>query len=592
MVPDDLVVETCLDDQMAGDVSTAILDSIHQAGVRYVFGIPGDAINGLVDAIRRHDHVEFVNVRHEEAGAFAASAIAKLTGGLAVVAGTAGPGAIHLLNGLYDAKLDGAAVLAITGQVETPLIGIRSHQEIDLEALFDDVAVFSETIVDPSQVPRIVHMAIREAVSRRGVSHLVMPAEMALKEVGEWQDNLLLPKPPDIVPDEDAIASAVALLDGIEAVTLLVGIGAIGAVPQVLELADRINAPIVKTLRAKELIADDHPLVIGGLGLLGTEPAVAAMERTDLLFMIGTDFPYMDFYPEGARCIQLDIDPTHIARRNPVDVALVGDAASTLSALVPKLSNAEDTSHLEKARSDMEHWLEAIGKAETDDSVPIRPQRLARSVGEHSPPGTIFTCDTGAVTAWAARHLRMKQGDRFVLSSSLASMGFAVPAAIGAQLTYPDRRVVALVGDGGFMMLLGDLRTAVTLELPITIVVFNNSRLGLIQMEQESEGLPDYATALDNPDFAEVAEAMGARGWRVNDVSELDDALEEAMRHPRPSVVDVVVNSEEIIMPPRIEPRMVFGYAKAKLREIVGGQAEGMSGVRSTVRQVVEHLRS
>ena len=574
---------------MAKDLSTAILDSLHQVGVRHIFGIPGDAINGLVDAARRHEHVDFVTVRHEEAGAFAASAQAKLSGSLGVVAGTAGPGAIHLLNGLYDAKLDGASVLAITGQVDSSLLGTSAQQEVKLGRLFDDVAVFNETVVNPGQMPLVAHNAIREALARNGVTVLVLPADLALAEVESRPTQVIIAPQATPGPPRDEIQRAAELLNESEAVTILVGIGAAGAVSLVLEGANRLQSPIIKSLRAKALVSDEHPLVIGGLGLLGTTAAVEAIERTDVLFMIGTDFPFPDFYPRNARCIQLDIDPTHIGRRNPVDIALVGDAEETLTALVPQLDQRTNGKHLARARDAMSEWEDEMLAAETDDAVPIRPQRLAASIGEHTSPGTIFICDTGAVTAWVARHLKLRQGDRFTLSSSLASMAFGLPGAIGAQLAYPDRPVVALAGDGGFSMLIGDLMTAVELELPLTVVVFNNSKLGLIQIEQEAEGLPEHSTGLSNPDFAEVARAMGAQGWRVEHPDELDGALKSAFDSDSVAVVDVVINPEEVTLPPKVEPRFAFGYARAKLKELIGGQ-DALSGMTNAAKQAAERV--
>jgi len=569
------------------DLATSILDAVYQAGTSHVFGIPGDAINGLVDAARRHREVEFVTMRHEEAGAFAASAQAKLTGKLGVVAGTAGPGAIHLLNGLYDAKLDRAPVLAITGQVETGKLGTDYQQEIDLARLFDDVALFSETLVNPEQAPRVIHNAIREAITRRGVAHLIVPADLPLVDV-EPGEPMTVPDTADPPADDEAISRAAQLLEQSNAVTLLVGIGAGDAVSEVLDLALRLKAPIIKALRGKALIPDDHPHVIGGIGLLGTRPSVEAMSRTELLFMIGTDLPYADFYPDDAECIQLDIDPSRIGRRHPVDVPLIGDSRATLSVLLSRLGEHPPGPHLEKAQSAMGEWRDELAVAEGDGAVPIRPQRLAATIGRHTPPGTIFLCDTGAVTFWTARHLPTKDGDRFTLSSSLASMAFALPAAIGAQLAFPQHPVVAITGDGGFSMLIGDLMTAVALELPITIVVFNNSRLGLIQMEQEAEGLPMHAVDLDNPDFAAVAKAMGAGGVRVESPDELDAAIRTALSAEGPTVVDVVIDPDEVTMPPEIRPEFMFGYVTSKVRELFSG--DGGRGLENAARQAVERV--
>lgn len=577
---------------MARDVSTVMLDALAKAGVSHIFGTPGDAINGLVDATRRHDSIEFVTVRHEEAGAFAAGAQAKLTGSLGVVAGTAGPGAIHLLNGLYDAKLDGAPVLAITGQVESSLIGGAAHQEIDLQALFEDVAVFSETIVDVGQMPRMIHDAIREALTARGVSHIVVPSNLALANVPDSDQDLLLPPATRPLPDGSALERAALLLNEARAPTILVGIGARDAVDDLLLLAEALGAPIIKTLRAKDLIPDDHPLVIGGLGLLGSGASVSAMERTDVLLMVGTDFPYLDFYPKNAKVVQIDIEAMHIGRRTNVEVPVVADASLAVTALNERCDRHEMRDHLEKARAEADDWDASMATAEADDSVPIRPQRLARTIREHSPEGSVFVVDTGAVTVWAARHLPLTRGDRFILSASLASMAFALPGAIGAKVAFPERNVVALAGDGGFSMLVGDLMTAVDLGLAFTVVVFNNSKLGLIKMEQEEEGLPEYATALSNPDFAEVARAMGAEGWRVERPEELGPALTSAMAARGPAVVDVVVNAEELTMPPKISPGLVYRYAKAKVREIFGADdvADPIEDVKDALRQTFERV--
>jgi pyruvate oxidase len=574
------------------DVSTVILDALAEVGVTHIYGLPGDAINGLVDATRRHASIEFVTVRHEEAGAFAACAQAKLTGTIGVVAGTAGPGAIHLLNGLYDAKLDQAPMLAITGQVESPLIGGASHQEIDLQALFEDVSVFSETIVDVGQMPRMAHDAIREALTQRGVSHLVVPSNMALAKVPDAGGNLLLPPATVPAPDPDALEEASRLLNRAQAPTILLGIGARKAVDDVLALAETLGSPIIKTLRAKDLIPDDHPLVVGGLGLLGTSASVAAMDRTDVLLMVGTDFPYLDFYPEKAKVVQVDIEASHIGRRTEVDVPVVADAELAIADLLERVDRNDDRDHLETARADADDWARTMAKAEEDDAVPIRPQRLARSIREHCPRGSVFVVDTGAVTVWAARHLPVETGDRFILSAGLASMAFALPGAIGAKIAFPERNVVALTGDGGFSMLIGDLITAVDLELALTVVVFNNSRLGLIKMEQEEEGLPEFATQLRNPDFAQVARAMGAEGWRVENPADLSGALAGAIASPRPSVVDVVVNPGEITMPPKIEPGYVYRYAKAKVKEIIGKDdvAEPMEDIKDAMRQTIERV--
>jgi thiamine pyrophosphate-dependent acetolactate synthase large subunit-like protein len=573
-------------------VSTAILDVLASAGAKHVFGIPGDAINDLVDAMRTHDQLEFVTVRHEEAGAFAAAAQAKLTGRIGVCVGTAGPGAIHLLNGLYDAKLDSAPVLAITGQVETKYLGSHYHQEVDQSSLFEDVAGFSETIVNVDQVPDIVAQAVRSSLQTGSVSHLSLPADLAGAEVDVDDATPYLYRESRTVPCEADLDEAAEVIADATNITILAGIGASSSVDELLETAELLGAPIIKTLRAKDIFPDDHPLTVGGLGLLGTRPASEAIGRTDLLLMVGTDFPYEDFYPDAARCIQIDVNGHHIGRRYPVDVGLVGHADLTLAALIGRLERRKDRSHLERAQEDMESWESVLQAAETDDDTPLRPQRVAAEIGAVAPSDSIFLADTGSVTVWAARHLRISRGGRFSLSSSLASMAYAMPAAIGAQLAFPDRSVVALAGDGGLSMLLGDFITAVTHELPITVVVFNNSKLGLIQMEQEAEGNPEYATALENPDFGEVARVLGGEGWRVERPEDLRPALENAVRSRRPSIVDVVVNPNEITMPPSIDPKFAVGYTVAKLKEMAGlGQRDaGIDPLRDLIPVVTDRI--
>lgn len=568
-------------------VSDALLETLADAGVTTVFGIPGDAINSLVEAVRKQDRIRFVQVRHEEAGAFAASAQAKLTGGLAVCVGTAGPGAVHLLNGLYDAKLDHAPVLAITGQVPTRQLGSGYHQEVDLYTLFKDVSLFNQTVVNPEQIPRLAAHACQAALSGRGVAHLSLPVDVAAAPAADEPRRRVWTGTARTVPCAEDLDRAAELLGGARRVVILAGIGALHARGPLLDLAQRLQAPIIKTLRGKELLPDDHSQTLGGLGLLGTRPAVDAMESCDALLLVGTDFPYEDFYPEGVPAIQIDVDPDRLGRRYPLDVALRGHADLALRALSGRLGDSErDGAWLRSLQEDMEEWREEMEDAETSEDEPLRPQAVARLVGGLADDDAIFLADTGAVTVWAARNLRIRGNQRFVLSSSLASMGFGLPGAIGAQLAYPDHQVVALVGDGSMAMLMGDLVTPVKYALPITVVVFNNGKLGLIQMEQEVQGYPEYQTALLNPDFAAVAEACGAKGISVHRVSDLLPALEEAYGFDGPAVLDVAVEPEELTLPPRISAAQAFGYGVAKAREFFGlGDKEGgLDVVRSAVR--------
>ncbi|MET4103466.1 pyruvate oxidase [Roseovarius sp. MBR-78] len=553
------------------NVADALLRILKEHGVERIFGIPGDAINDVTDAIRRQDDIAFINVRHEEAGAFAASATAKLTGNLAVCVGTAGPGAIHLLNGLYDAKLDHAPVLAITGQVARGFIGTQAHQEVDLKALFSDVAVYSETVTTPDQAPEILIRACHAAIAHRGVAHVSIPTDVAGEACDFDGCRPLGPaRPGRVTPTQDDCKAAAGMIDAAEKVVILAGIGCAGAHDDLLAFAEAAKAPIVRSLRAKDVIDDDHPLCIGGLGLLGGKPAVQAMDDCDLLVMAGTDFPYLDFYPASAKVIQIDIESTHIGRRVPVDLGLVGDAGGILAALGDAIAPGRDDQFLTRMQAGMQTWRDAQDKLETDSSTPIAPPMLMRAISDAAPDDTIFLADTGTSTAWTARHLRVRGDQRYTLSGGLATMAFACPGALGAQLAYPDRRVIAICGDGAFAMLMGDFVTAVKYRLPIVTVVLNNAKLGFIQLELEAKGLPDWGTNLTNPDFAAIAAACGGWGRQVTDPADLRPALDEAFAQEGPALLDVMVDPDALIMPPKITLGMAARFGMSRLREALG----------------------
>lgn len=561
---------------MAATVAERLLDVLVAAGVRCVYGIPGDAINVVIDAMRRDDRIDFVGVRHEETAAFAASAQAKLTGELAAVVGTSGPGAIHLLNGLYDAKLDHAPVIAITGQVAGEQQGTHAHQEVDQHRLFADVAVSSQTLSDPAQLPRLAIQACQTALARRGVVHLAVPADLADAPVPDEPIHGIARRQRTAAPHGEQLAAAVAAIDDAKRPAILAGIGARDAVPDLLRLAERVGAPVVKTLAGKALFADDHELTVGGLGLLGTRPSVDVVEHCDLLLMAGTDFPYRDFLPDDVPVIQIEQDPTHVGRRVPVSHPLIGDAAAVLPALADAVARRDDRRWLEGAQEGMRRWRRWMRRLETADGTPIKPARLAAVVGAHLNDDAIVVCDTGTVTAWVARHLAVRDDQDFTLSGNLASMAYGLPAAIGAQVAHPDRQVVALVGDGSFTMLPSDLITASELGLPITVVVFDNAKLGLITVEQQADAQPDQDTAIPGRDLAEIARAFGADGIRVEDPAQLEVALAQALASPRPTVVDVVVDPDELVIPPKIELARALGFAQAKAKEFFGfGQREG-----------------
>jgi pyruvate oxidase len=555
-----------------GDV---LLEILADAGVKYIFSIPGDGINDLVEAIRQQDKIRMIQVRHEEAGAFAASAVAKLTGGLAVCMGTSGPGAIHLLNGLYDAKHDHAPVLAISGHVETQYQGTEVHQEIGIRQLFANVSVFNQTVHSGSQLPRLVEEACRAALFRRGVAHLVVPKDIAQEKVAEAKKRSTFIYTKSVqVPHQGDLQRAADLLNKSQKVAILAGIGAKEAAGELVEVAQRLQAPIVKALRGKDILPDEHPLVVGGLGLLGTRPGLDAVMSCDLLLMVGTDFPYYEYYPENTPAIQLDIDGNQIGRRYPIEVGLVGDARPTLAALAPLLQPKEDKAFLEGLQRDMQTWWE---KAAIDEEIglpPIHPQAVAAAISRQASDEAIYCCDTGNVTVWAARHLRIRGTQQFTLSGGLASMGYGLPAAIGAQLTFPDRQVIALVGDGGFAMLMADFLTAVKYELPIAVVVFNNQKLGMIEAEQEVLGHPAFKTSLHNPDFAAFAVNCGGQGEKVTQPDQLETAVGRALASGQPYLLDVMINPDELPFPPEIKIEQALGFAKGKALEMMGSKED------------------
>ena len=552
---------------MSRTVCDLLLETLADSGVTHAFGVPGDAINALVDSLRRFDQIDFVQVRHEESGAFAASAQAKLTGNLAVCCGTAGPGAIHLLNGLYDAKRDHAPVLAITGQVETTQLHHNYHQEVDQDALFRDVALYNATVVTPEQAPRMFADAVQAALSGRGVAHLALPTDVASKKVHAKAHQVFVDQP-SVVPSAQRLDQAADLLQGAQKPVILAGIGAADAVPELIQLGERLGAPIVHSLRGKDLLADDHPLNIGGLGMLGGKPAVKAMEACDVLLMVGTDFPYENFYPDKTRAIQIESSPRHLGRRHPLAVGMVGHAKPTLQLLLQRIKANPEQAFLKQMQDHRASQQKHFRQQESKTGAPLPPQSVPARACELADDDAIFLCDTGEVTVWAARHLHLRKQQRMTQSGQLASMAFGLPAAIGTQLAYPGRQVVALCGDGGFSMLMPDFLTAAKYKLPITVIVFNNHKLGLIQAEQESSALPEYAVSLHNPDFAEYARLCGGEGWRVTRSEDLDAALKAAYASNKPSLVDVEIDPEALPMPPEIGMSQAVNFSIGKLKEL------------------------
>ncbi|MFF9453310.1 thiamine pyrophosphate-dependent enzyme [Streptomyces flaveolus] len=583
---------------MARTVAQVIVDALSELGVRQVFGVVGDALNPLTDAIRTTDGLEWVGCRHEEAGAFAASAQSQLTDTLGVCMGTVGPGSVHLLNGLYDAAKSHAPVLAIAGQVPLAEIGSDYFQEVDNDALFSDVAVFRATVTSPDQLPQMLETAVRHALGRKGVAVLTVPGDLGERELTADRPARFSLNAPLSRPDESAVRRAAELLDGSERVTLLVGEGARAARQDVLALADRLAAPMVLTLKAKAgFEGDANPFQVGQTGLIGNPAAAAALQDADTLLLLGTDFPYRDWYPEGRTVIQVDTEATHIGRRVPVDVGLVGDTGATVRDLLNHLAaapagseGARDRSHVEKARERFDQWrtgqarladpshdkgvVGRIRSALDNRAHDIRPEALAAVVDRLAADDAVFTSDTGMATVWLSRFVEMRGERRLVGSYNLGSMANAMPQALGAQFLDRERQVVAFCGDGGLSMLLGDLMTLKTYRLPVKLVVFDNRRLGMVKLEQEQAGLPEFGTVLDNPDFAAVAEAMGITGIRVTDPADVASAVERAFRTPGPVLLDVLTNPDEIAVPAKPTVEQGWGFALAKMKEVVRSQGE------------------
>ncbi|MFF7449778.1 MULTISPECIES: thiamine pyrophosphate-dependent enzyme [unclassified Streptomyces] len=578
---------------MSRTVARVIVDALSELGVRQVFGVVGDALNPLTDAIRTTEGLEWVGCRHEEAAAFAASAQSQLSDTLGVCMGTVGPGSVHLLNGLYDAAKSHTPVLAIAGQVPLAELGTDYFQEVDNDALFSDVAVFRATITSPDQLPQMLETAVRHALGRKGVAVLTVPGDLGERELASDRPARFSLNPPLSRPEESAVRRAAELLDRSEKVSLLVGRGARAAREDVLALADRLAAPMVLTLKAKEgFEGDTNPFQVGQTGLIGNPAAASALHDADTLLLLGTDFPYRDWYPEGKTVIQVDTEAAHIGRRVPVDVGLVGDTGETVRDLLTHLATAptgtegaRDRTHLEKARERFEHWRE--GQARLADPAhdkgllgrvrssldnrthDIRPEALAAVVDRLADDDAIFTSDTGMATVWLSRFVEMRGERQLIGSYNLGSMANAMPQALGAQCLDRERQVVAFCGDGGLSMLLGDLMTLKTHQLPVKLVVFDNRRLGMVKLEQEQVGLPEFGTVLDNPDFAAVATAMGIPGIRVTDPDDLEKAVRRAFDTPGPVLLDVLTNPDEIAVPAKPTVEQGWGFAVAKVKEVV-----------------------
>ena len=557
------------------NLAQLLVDTLLGAGVKRVYGLAGDSLNGITDAIRADGTIKWIHVRHEETAAFAAGAEAHLTGSLAVCAGSCGPGNLHLINGLYDANRSRVPVLAIAAHIPSYEIGSQYFQETHPESIFRECSHYCELVSQAEQMPRVLEIAIQTALAKRGVAVVVLPGDVALREAIHSKPRLHFPEiNTTIRPSDEEIANVAGILNESRKITILGGAGCAGAHTELMELAGKLKAPIVHALRGKEFIEYDNPFDVGMTGLLGFSSGYRAMMDCDTLLMLGTDFPYQQFYPEKATVIQVDIRGEQIGRRTKVDLGVVGDVKTTLRALVPNLTEKRDDRHLSVS---IQHYQKT--RKELDDLAvgepgekSIHPQYVAKVVNELAAKDAIFTCDVGTPTIWAARYLAMNGKRRLLGSFSHGSMASALPQAIGAQLVYPDRQVITLSGDGGLEMLLGDLLSLRQLDLPVKLIVFDNSALGFVELEMKAAGILDFATELHNPDFAKMAEAAGVLGLKANVPEQVRPMLAQALSHPGPALLEVVVNRQELILPPSVKMGQVMGFSLFMTKAVLNGR--------------------
>ncbi|MBV8398168.1 MAG: ubiquinone-dependent pyruvate dehydrogenase [Acetobacteraceae bacterium] len=574
---------------MMKTVADQFAETLAAAGVKRIYGIVGDSLNGLTDSIRRQGKIEWVHVRHEEVAAFAAGAEAHLTGEIAVCAGSCGPGNLHLINGLFDCHRSRVPVLGIAAHIPSAEIGADYFQETHPETLFRECSHYCDLVSGANQMPRALEVAIREAVGKRGVSVLVIPGDVALRPAADAPPPKiagLLPPRPAMVPERADLERLRAMLNGDARVTILCGSGCAGAHDALLALGERLKAPMVHAMRGKEHVEWDNPYDVGMTGLIGFSSGYYAMLDCDVLLMLGTDFPYRQFYPQGSgvRIAQVDIRPENLGRRAAIDLGLVGDVAATIRALLPLLEEKADDAHLRQAQT---HYAKA--RKQLDELATgkpgrqlIHPQQVAKALSDCAASDAIFTCDVGLPTVWAARYLAMNGKRRLVGSFWHGSMANAMAQAIGAQAAYRDRQVISLSGDGGFTMLMGDLLTIAQYRLPVKVVVFNNGSLGFIELEQKSTGFLDFGTELKNPNFAAMAEAVGIHGIRLQDPAEVTDGIAAALAHDGPVLVDAVVNRTELAMPPSVTVEMAKGFSLYMVKAIMNGRTDELIDLAKT----------
>ena len=592
------------DMRTADIVAEALLDW----KVEVIFGLPGDGINGFMEALRRRkDKIKFILVRHEESAAFMACAYAKYTGKLGVCVATSGPGAIHLLNGLYDAKLDNTPVLSITGSTYSDLMNSNYQQDVNLLQLFSDVTVYNNMINRPEHAEMTVDIACRSALSLRGVSHLTIPIDVQeMKLKGRYSRHKVPGHTSDFyanitVPDRGLLEDAANILNSGRKIVLLVGQGALSAGDEVIQVAEKLEAPVVKALLGKAVIPDDHPVCIGGLGLLGTEPATDSMNEADTLLMIGTSFPYIDYLPKPgqARGIQIDIKPNNIGLRYPVEIGLVGDSKLVLSELLPLLRQRGETERgfLKSKQDSMLDWNKLMKEQSSRTDRPIKPQAIANAVSELIEDNAIISVDCGTNTSWAAQYINIRKGMKFSLSGTLATMACGLPYAIAAQIAFPDRQCIAFVGDGGFTMLMGEFATAVQYNLPIKIIVIKNNTLGMIRWEQMAFlGNPEYGVEFTPIDFVKFAEACGGIGYAIKEPDEIRSIMEQAMKidkdRRKPVIIEATVDPFEPPMPPKVEMEFVTNLAESFVKGQPYAKRIGLTLFRNQVHNILKNIHT
>ncbi len=560
---------------MARTIADLMAETLRAAGVKRIYGVAGDSLNGFTDSLRRMKEIDWVHMRHEEAGAFAAGAEAHLTGELAVCAGSCGPGNMHLINGLFDCYRSRVPVLAIAAHIPSAEIGGHYFQETHPEQLFAECSHYVELVSNPDQMPRVLDKAIRVAVAERGVAVVVIPGDVALLKTDAKVATWLAPKPPVVRPSDADLDALAELLNSGKKVTMMCGAGCAGAHGAVVDLARTLNAPIVHSLRGKEYVEYDNPFDVGMTGLIGFASGYAAMKECDTLLLLGTDFPYRQFYPEQAKVAQIDIRAESLGNRCRLDIGVVGTVADTVAALLPRLKPKTDRTfldaalaHYAKARAD----LDKLAESKPGGKI-IHPQYVARLISELADDDAVFTCDVGTQSVWAARYLKMNGKRRLIGSFNHASMANAMPQAIGAQASHKGRQVVSMSGDGGFAMMMGDFISLAQLGLPVKVVVLNNGTLGFVEMEMKAAGFVDTAVTLKNPDFAAMAAAMGIKGIRVEDPANLEGALRDAFAHTGPALVDVVSARQELAMPPKATLEQAYGFSLFLMKAVMDGRA-------------------